>query len=100
MADVDPLVDELAALICDQDQGCHDCVSGAGRVLKHLANAGRLLPEGGETEWGYGWSAASVAATYSEAVARRAAAIRKPPATVYHRYVGPWVDVDPEVGDG
>lgn len=49
----DPLVDRLAALICDNAQPCYDCISGAGRTLKFLANAGRLLPDGGETrmEW-------------------------------------------------
>ena len=48
----DPLVDQLAALICDGcDPGpCYDSISAAGRTLKFLANAGRLLPEGGETE--------------------------------------------------
>lgn len=55
-ADADPLVDRLAALLCDDcDPGpCHDSISEAGRVLKFLANAGRLLPEGGQTrtEWG------------------------------------------------
>lgn len=45
MPDLDPLVDQLARVLCDDEPVCHDCVSGAGSVLKFLANAGRLLPD-------------------------------------------------------
>ena len=54
MPDLDPLVDRLAAYLCDDEAGsCPDCVTAAGRALKFLTNAGRLLPDGGETrtEW-------------------------------------------------
>jgi hypothetical protein len=54
MPDLDPLVDRLAAYLCDEDRVCPDCVTAAGRALRFLANANLPLPDGGETrtEWG------------------------------------------------
>lgn len=114
----DPLVDQLAALLCDQVPGCHDCISGAGRTLKFLANAGRLLPEGGETrtEWEVRWHSGPDDGICMEERyhASRASAETTGPTrigqygitrySVHHRehrifddgssYSGPWVAVD------
>jgi hypothetical protein len=95
MPDLDPLVDRLAALICGNAQPCYDCISGAGRALKFLANAGRLLPDGGETrtEWGVGTDADNVEVSHGPdlAAARRLAEIDG--SRVFERWTGPWVEV-------
>lgn len=114
-ADADPLVDRLAALLCDDcDPGpCHDSVSAAGRVLKFLANAGRLLPEGGQTrgEWLVRWDedlefehlvgSREAATAFVDGMRRGGcrAAVESREVREFDdgsSFTGPWVAVDPE----
>lgn len=103
-ANVDPLVDQLAALLCPSGPGCQNCLTGAGRVVDHLTAAGRLLPEGGETrtEWGVRWHGMDVqpaagrhaatrsSATFGNAIAVRRETRRWPDGRTF---TGPWVEV-------
>lgn len=106
-ADADPLVDRLAALLCDDcDPGpCHDSISEAGRALKFLANAGRLLPEGGQTrtEWGMRDRTGKVYPARGEQDARELASTYEACDVQVVRqliFTGPWVAVDQEATDG
>jgi hypothetical protein len=119
----DLIVDRLALLLCDDGCNpgpCADSVSESGRVLKFLANAGRLLPQGGETrtEWEVRWHIGpddGIALHEQRLGSRRDAEVRGPQRvgqygitrySVHHRghrifedgssWTGPWVEVTDE----
>jgi hypothetical protein len=109
----DPIRDRLALVLHSEDCGWNCPGHGilqpvkdrqygrlADTALRTLIAAGRLLPDGGgtRTEWGFAWPGDFVDESPSEAVARAAAKVRRPRATVYRREVGPWVEVTDAAG--
>ncbi len=99
------LVDRVAAYLCDEDQMCPDCVTAAGRALKFLTNAGRLLSDGGETrtEWEVRWGDDLEFSHEVDGAEHAAAFVRQMRevgfrATSRRRSAGPWVEVTDAAG--